>query len=1012
MTGDMTAGVGGAQSALGLLREQLLSLAAELVSEGGATSLTELMAGLVGDVERASAERLEIFPVCHHSPASAVHMLRRLQARAPRVIFVELCEDLQDSVALLKDCRLPVALQAFSTVTVGFPAEWAPLSVVAPVTAFSAEYQAISFCSQNPEVALVFVDRSVDHVFQWKIASEEQRKAERAGRAPEPDDAELEDGPEDEDDLHGTAEGVEVGSTLPTMDRFVELLLKNAHARNWQEWWNQYVEEVVQGSSYSTYREVLFLIGSLIRRLGRRRRDLDADRLRERFMWTRMKAWLRDNGVDAADAIYICGAAHSASEVAEFGTGSDQAWEIPARTKTLWKYGLIPSSYRAIEQQFGLAPGAVIMAEQRWEKLVEQQELTPFSYGAKPARAGTKAGTKAGKKVKPPLPLSDELTVGNFMLRPPEPAKEDEESVVDFSVRIVAKAREAGYLTSTADCIAIVHTAMLLAGMRNRRQPTTWDLMDAAVTCLEKNRIPKKRNIRRLCEILLGGDRRGLVGETSLPPLAKEVYERLAPLKLNLQASNVQRALINFVDRSLTPAQVAELREASRLLWKLKYLIGSGTFKTIMGEKVLGKEPIQESWDLYVGRNQRAIIELAYEGVSVEHVLERRLRKKGLASDAKTVAVLEAVEDALLYLQSPRLVQDLGEQAVNCMTGEVGADSAQEIFERVRRLATFYRSQPGGLPPWLGGFVATGYQQYCSLLPEAFSDRGTKPAQLAGMLAFLFTLEGLALSMGCNRSQLLIAIGQCQVGDDPQKLGLLWTAEWLLGLREEASIREFFAEVIDNPMRVVAFSDYIQGFLLALGFTPLVAGVVVEVISRAFARLPERVLVTWLPSLLTGLRPLAGSSLPALFAEVSVRFPRTGRELDGWVPPWEVAARPKAAAKAAVKVAKAGQEQAGQEQTNGAVAPQIPPQLAAARRLLFANRATLSALSPGEWLEQVVEPQGAGGDALEGAAGDAAGDAPEGAAGDAPDGEVGAEQAAARRLLVAWPETLLAVSGR
>jgi hypothetical protein len=90
-------------------------------------------------------------------------------------------------------------------------------------------------------------------------------------------------------------------------------------------------------------------------------------------------------------------------------------------------------------------------------------------------------------------------------------------------------------------------------------------------------------------------------------------------------------------------------------------------------------------------------------------------------------------------------------------------------------------------------------------------------------------------------------------------------------------------------MMLPAFPDYVAGFLLALGFTPLVARVVVELLSKAFARLPDDVLLPWLPSLIMALRPLAGDLVPTLLKEVSVVFPASLAALDGWSPPWDAA---------------------------------------------------------------------------------------------------------------------------
>ncbi|MFB8791159.1 MAG: hypothetical protein U7123_20485 [Potamolinea sp.] len=184
---------------------------------------------------------------------------------------------------------------------------------------------------------------------------------------------------------------------------------------------------------------------------------------------------------------------------------------------------------------------------------------------------------------------------------------------------------------------------------------------------------------------------------------------------------------------------------------------------------------------------------LGYEGVTIEQVLEQRLKRSAFGEQANASIVLEAAENSILYLQSPRLTQELGEHSIVLLRQETSAEDAPKIFDRVRRLVHYYRSSPTGLPDWIEHFVATGYSHYATLLPQVFADRGTSPEQIAGMLGFIFTLESLALSLGCNRSQLLIGVQQASGGlEDPAKLGLLWTTEWLLGLRTLDQIRVFF----------------------------------------------------------------------------------------------------------------------------------------------------------------------------------------------------------------------------
>src|SRR5947209_10052090 len=340
------------------LREQLLAAARAFADD--AQPLGTLLGALVDDVERAGAEPLEIFPVCHHSPAAALHMVRRLTDRPPRVIFIELCEDLRPDVDKLRDCKLPVALQAFAGQSDAFPKGWTPLSVVAPLTEFSAEYQAIAFALEHPETDLVFVDRSVDHIFQW-MPQEEGELERHVGK-----DEEQDKGGEQAPPVHGGAVGVQVGVVEPTFEQFHTFLLQNARVRYFAEWWDQYVEQAVVGGDYATYRQVLFLVGSLLRRLGRKQEDHEEDRQRERFMWTRMKDYLADKKVEPGDAVYVCGAVHAVSDVEEFGTARPTRWDIPPRTATKWLYGLIPSSHAAIDHQFHFPPGTVTLAEATW----------------------------------------------------------------------------------------------------------------------------------------------------------------------------------------------------------------------------------------------------------------------------------------------------------------------------------------------------------------------------------------------------------------------------------------------------------------------------------------------------------------------------------------------------------------------------------------------------------------------------------------------------------------------
>ncbi|MGY2062985.1 hypothetical protein ACW9HQ_49545, partial [Nocardia gipuzkoensis] len=187
------------------------------------------------------------------------------------------------------------------------------------------------------------------------------------------------------------------------------------------------------------------------------------------------------NDIDPTGALYVCGAAHAASPVEQFGVESDAPFEIPPRSATTWHYGLIPSSHSAIEAQFGLAGGAVSIAAATWAKGLRRGALRSFQLAGRPDTT---------KRAKKPLPVSaasqalvaDQLS--GFLSRPPVLDPLDEAELLEWSVDIVRLARRNGYAASTADAIAVFETSILLAGLRDRARPTPYDFQDAAVTCI------------------------------------------------------------------------------------------------------------------------------------------------------------------------------------------------------------------------------------------------------------------------------------------------------------------------------------------------------------------------------------------------------------------------------------------------------------------------------------------------------------------------------------------------
>jgi hypothetical protein len=68
---------------------------------------------------------------------------------------------------------------------------------------------------------------------------------------------------------------------------------------------------------------------------------------------------------------------------------------------------------------------------------------------------------------------------------------------------------------------------------------------------------------------------------------------------------------------------------------------------------------------------------------------------------------------------------------------------------------------------------------------------------------------------------------------------------------------------------------------------PAPADFVVEAISHPFTRLPDPVLLPWLPTLITSLRSRGADLAPLLIREAGRIFPGRLADLDTWLPPWQ-----------------------------------------------------------------------------------------------------------------------------
>ena len=153
-------------------------------------------------------------------------------------------------------------------------------------------------------------------------------------------------------------------------------------------------------ADHDTYRQVMFLIGSLFRRLAPgdpHRVRVDEDR--ERYMWTRMREHLAATGTDPADCLYVCGAFHAASRVAEFGVdGAGTLRDQPAHRHRL---AARPDPVQPRGDRGAVRPGRGLGVDRRDRLGEERQAHRRHSRSGWPGRRARRNGQEDRRRTRP-----------------------------------------------------------------------------------------------------------------------------------------------------------------------------------------------------------------------------------------------------------------------------------------------------------------------------------------------------------------------------------------------------------------------------------------------------------------------------------------------------------------------------------------------------------------------------------------------------------------------------------
>ncbi|MCE7740958.1 MAG: hypothetical protein GOP50_00745 [Candidatus Heimdallarchaeota archaeon] len=769
----------------------LLDILNDIIKEEG-KNYQKLLSITTKDIDVLQKQKLEIIPVSHHSLASAIQTRMRLAEKKPKIIFLEASEDFQKLLPDLKHCTLPVAFQGFVRKSNTIKPDRLPIACYAVNTEASAEYQAIKYASENANTEVVFVDASCEQRILWQLKFKDTKVEETQ-------EAEL--GLSSENQIH-----LNTADLLPSREEFVDLLISKAGVSHFSEWWLDIVENTLLDTSYENFRQIMTLIGSVFRRLGSEDNVESITKHRDSFMWNKIKDVLSRKKVQPDDCIFICGASHAIKMVEEWGMNGKTSKNKVVDTSN-WKYGLVQSDFLSVDAQFGQLPGVTGEIDARWNAIKSKMYLV---------------------KPQDPSKLLEKYSISQH------------DQLVRWAIDVVKRARKEGYLTSPADSIEIVRTTYRFKELRNRPYISKLDFIEAATTCIEKDD-PYLPKIEDLIGKILFINKMGKVGYHALPPLAQDVMDRLAFLKVPQKYTRIKRILYDL-------RKEPQYQPISELLWLLKFLEVNVT--PIVGQKKLGIQDNQESWDLYLFKQQNPLIRLAYEGISVEEVFRNRVVKT-ITKKSKPVEILKSIHTILTYLDNNDLSLNYLNKMLLDSTFDLRFENPMELYNLTIEILNFYRTQKTGVPQWFNNYILTAYRAYCQELASAADDSTISTESIATIFNFIFKVESIALAQGASRNELELAFILINRLKLPLgKKAVVLAAESLLNHEKEKELKMMVAKTFWNPLTIQTLSDLLAGVVYATNFAPNAVNIIIELLDQCFRKLDNNLLFQWLPLLI------------------------------------------------------------------------------------------------------------------------------------------------------------------
>jgi Family of unknown function (DUF5682) len=625
--------------------------------------------------EAVLAEELYWFPVRHHSPAVARHLLAAIRERKPDIIFIEAPSDAADLVPYIVDPKTkpPVAIYSsyrdddnvLELAGIASPGPEVPAKFACwyPLLPYSPEYVAMKEAAKIG-AAVVFVDLPHHALIRSRrergIPAPSDAPSETSDDSSDADDA-VESRVDDPSSDHARA--APSWEALAVESSFYKKLADAGGYRSWDECWDALFESPDRFPTYEAFRAELAYFCAAVRATSsiERMRE-DGTFLREAHMRRTIEETLARKKVAPQRSMMVCGGFH-------LFMPREAGPERPLPKGTLYN------------------------------------TVTPYSYARTSDLSGYGAGNRAPAYYARLFERSLEAPEDAAVL-----------AMVDHVVAVLSRARADGEHLSSADAISVTQHARMLASLRGRKTPSLDDVRDGLVSCCCKGSMDQEG--RYLATAMTSVEIGSAVGRVTPAlgrlPLVHDFYRNIdelelgetlakdarAKISLDLRKQADERRSIFFHRLAQIEVPYAELvsagqentlfREVWRVAWSPK-VDGAVAEKNLHGDTV-------EAAAL-----SRLDDELATSGQGVDEITARLLRAAkmdlpGMVQRLEDVAGTAVDTDARLA-QLARALTDLVLLEAHTRRKGLTTNAIAELVERCFGRACFAIPHAANAPP-------------------------------------------------------------------------------------------------------------------------------------------------------------------------------------------------------------------------------------------------------------------------------------------------------------------------